>query len=77
MTLPYAGKQPKKGHRKRESQRIEQDLTAREKAALEDIERWYKARAELEAIGKVKDTSAASAAYFCEKRNIQKDPLKG
>lgn len=30
-----------------------------------------------EAIGKVKDTGAASAAYFCEKRNIQKDPLKG
>ena len=76
MPLPFAGKQPKKGHRTRESKRIEQGLTAREKAALENIERWYKARAELETIGKAKG-AASAACERCKGHKRKGQCLKG
>ena len=47
---------PKRATRAKKTRALTLGLQPKEKAALEGIERWHKARAELEAIDKDKDT---------------------
>ena len=52
---------PKRAARAKKTPRLDLGLTPKEKAALEGIERWHKARAELEAVGRESVAARARA----------------